>query len=146
MCSSVSFETAPYQDDQTLRKDNCIRTHSFTYPTSIQNIADHIVAGGQPSDLTPTENIIKECEEEASIPLELARTAKPVGAVSYTTSKMAFLFWELMLVYVLQRLVQAVFEGTYDGIKDRKIIFVRDVPYNIQRILSYLSYCTYILY
>lgn len=48
--------------------------------------ADHIVAGGQPSDMTPTDNIIKECGEEASMPLELARTAKPVGAVSYTTS------------------------------------------------------------
>jgi len=49
--------------------------------------ADHIVAGGQPHGLSPTANIIKECEEEASIPLELARTLKPVGAVSYTTSR-----------------------------------------------------------
>lgn len=29
------------------------------------------------------ENVIKECEEEAGIPKELAQLAKPVGAVSY---------------------------------------------------------------
>jgi hypothetical protein len=31
------------------------------------------------------ENVIKECGEEASVPLELARQAKAVGCVSYTT-------------------------------------------------------------
>lgn len=29
--------------------------------------------------------MVKECGEEASIPEALARTARPVGAVSYTT-------------------------------------------------------------
>lgn len=31
------------------------------------------------------ENVVKECEEEASIPPELAARAQPVGAVSYTS-------------------------------------------------------------
>ena len=42
---------------------------------------DHIVAGGQPHGISPFDNVIKECEEEASIPLELAQLAKSVGAV-----------------------------------------------------------------
>eukprot|EP00798_Chlamydomonas_sp_ICE-L_P000109 gene109-5521_t len=52
---------------------------------------DHIAAGGQPHGISPTENVIKECNEEASIPFELARTAQPIGAVSYTTiSKLGY--------------------------------------------------------
>jgi len=44
---------------------------------------DHLVAGGQPYDLTPFANVVKECQEEAGIPEELAARAKAVGAVSY---------------------------------------------------------------
>jgi hypothetical protein len=40
---------------------------------------DHIVAGGQPYGITPIDNVIKECEEEASIPIELAKLAKCTG-------------------------------------------------------------------
>jgi isopentenyldiphosphate isomerase len=45
---------------------------------------DHIVAGGQPHGISPSENVIKECGEEAGIPAELASAAIPVSAVSYT--------------------------------------------------------------
>ena len=51
-----------------------------TYPGKL----DHMVAGGQPFGIEPAENVVKECMEEASVPAELARTAKSVGAVSYT--------------------------------------------------------------
>lgn len=44
---------------------------------------DHIVAGGQPHGLGLMENVIKECEEEASIPASLACRARPVSAISY---------------------------------------------------------------
>ena len=44
---------------------------------------DNIVAGGQPFNLTVAENVIKECNEEANIPKELAIMAKPVGLISY---------------------------------------------------------------
>ncbi|KAG2497144.1 hypothetical protein HYH03_004735 [Edaphochlamys debaryana] len=49
------------------------------------NKLDHIVAGGQPHGLIPRDNVLKECAEEAGIPPALAATARPVGAVSYTT-------------------------------------------------------------
>eukprot|EP00816_Leptocylindrus_hargravesii_P011026 CAMPEP_0196823094 /NCGR_PEP_ID=MMETSP1362-20130617/86122_1 /TAXON_ID=163516 /ORGANISM="Leptocylindrus danicus, Strain CCMP1856" /LENGTH=339 /DNA_ID=CAMNT_0042202857 /DNA_START=272 /DNA_END=1291 /DNA_ORIENTATION=- len=48
---------------------------------------DHIVAGGQPFGISLKDNVIKECEEEAGIPLTLAQKAKPVGAVSYEYSE-----------------------------------------------------------
>lgn len=50
-----------------------------TFPSML----DHIVAGGQPYGVSPAENVIKECAEEANIPEELASTARAVSAVSY---------------------------------------------------------------
>jgi hypothetical protein len=44
---------------------------------------DHIVAGGQPHGLGLMENLVKEAEEEASLPPEVALGAKPVGALCY---------------------------------------------------------------
>lgn len=44
---------------------------------------DHLVAGGQPHGLSLMENVIKEAEEEASVPADLASQARPVGAVRY---------------------------------------------------------------
>ena len=40
---------------------------------------DHIVAGGLPYGITHMDNVIKECEEEASIPEDLARLSKATG-------------------------------------------------------------------
>ena len=44
---------------------------------------DHIVAGGLPHGISITDNVIKECAEEAGMPVELASRATPVGAISY---------------------------------------------------------------
>jgi 8-oxo-dGTP pyrophosphatase MutT (NUDIX family) len=52
------------------------------YPSML----DHIVAGGQPAGLSLMENVIKECEEEAGIPPEIAMPGinlRPAGVVSY---------------------------------------------------------------
>jgi isopentenyldiphosphate isomerase len=51
-----------------------------TFPSML----DHIVAGGQPYGISPMDNVIKECGEEANIPPMLAAKAKSAGAVSYT--------------------------------------------------------------
>ena len=44
---------------------------------------DHLVAGGQPHHLGIEENLLKECAEEAGLPLEISRSARPVGAICY---------------------------------------------------------------
>jgi 8-oxo-dGTP pyrophosphatase MutT (NUDIX family) len=44
---------------------------------------DNIVAGGQPMGLTLRENMLKECEEEASLPAAIAERAVCVGSISY---------------------------------------------------------------
>jgi isopentenyldiphosphate isomerase len=50
-----------------------------TYP----GMLDNTVAGGQPIGIGLRENLIKECQEEASIPESLARQAVPVGCITY---------------------------------------------------------------
>jgi hypothetical protein len=47
---------------------------------------DNMVAGGQPAGLSLMANLVKECAEEADLPPPLARTAVPVGAISYAFS------------------------------------------------------------
>ena len=44
---------------------------------------DHLVGGGLPYDISPRENLNKECYEEAGMSEALASTAKSVGLVSY---------------------------------------------------------------
>lgn len=49
-------------------------------------MTDQLVAGGQPAGLSLLENVLKECEEEAGIPNEMAmKGLKAAGAVSYET-------------------------------------------------------------
>lgn len=48
---------------------------------------DHLVAGGMSSGLTPEETIIKEAEEEAAIPADLARKARHVSTLHYAMSR-----------------------------------------------------------
>lgn len=59
-----------------------IAKRSPTKPTSPGKL-DQIAAGGQPYGISLLDNVIKECEEEASIPRHLAQNAIPVSATSY---------------------------------------------------------------
>jgi 8-oxo-dGTP pyrophosphatase MutT (NUDIX family) len=46
------------------------------------NMLDLLVGGGQPLGLTPSENLLKECQEEAGISADLAAQAQPVSIVT----------------------------------------------------------------
>ncbi|WP_374651509.1 DUF4743 domain-containing protein [Dongia sp.] len=46
------------------------------------NMLDLIVGGGQPLGLSPVENLLKECQEEAGIPPEIAELAQPAGIIT----------------------------------------------------------------
>ena len=59
---------------------------SLSKPTGPGKL-DQMVAGGQPAGLSLFENLIKECDEEAGIPEDLAAQAKPVGTISYMTGR-----------------------------------------------------------
>jgi isopentenyldiphosphate isomerase len=63
---------------------------------------DHIVAGGQPHGISPTKNVIKECQEEAGIEDDLAKRAVPVGAVSYCSEYSYGLKRDVLFCYDLK--------------------------------------------
>ena len=50
-----------------------------TYPGKL----DNTVAGGQPAHLSLSENLEKECAEEAGFPAALTRKARSVGTIGY---------------------------------------------------------------
>jgi 8-oxo-dGTP pyrophosphatase MutT (NUDIX family) len=63
---------------------------------------DHLVAGGLPSGVRPFDNLIKEAAEEASIPKELARRARPCAALSYRMELDGCLRDDTLFVYDLE--------------------------------------------
>mmetsp|Transcript_61426 Transcript_61426/g.139055 ORF Transcript_61426/g.139055 Transcript_61426/m.139055 type:complete len:192 (-) Transcript_61426:234-809(-) len=70
-----------------------------TYP----GLLDQIAAGGQPSGLTFLENVIKEAEEEASLPHDLVtRSMNAAGLVSYRYAARRGLSTKLLAVFDLK--------------------------------------------
>jgi len=63
---------------------------------------DNIVAGGIPAGLTPDECLIKEAAEEASLPPELAATARPTGRISYVMANEEGLRRDVLYCYDLE--------------------------------------------
>jgi hypothetical protein len=66
------------------------------------NRLDNMVAGGQPAHLGLMDNLAKEAAEEADIPESLARTARPVGIVSYCVEDRWGLKPDTMFCYDLE--------------------------------------------
>ncbi len=63
---------------------------------------DHVVAGGQPYGLGLMENVVKEAAEEASVPEDLARRARPVGALRYLCARPEGQRNDVLFIYDLE--------------------------------------------
>ena len=63
---------------------------------------DNMVAGGLPYGVGLAENVVKEADEEAGVPEDLARQAVPVGAVSYTMEVEYGLRRDMLFIYDLK--------------------------------------------
>lgn len=63
---------------------------------------DHIVAGGVPAGLTPFETLLKEAEEEATLPAALAANAKLTGRFSYNMERPEGLRRDVVFAYDLE--------------------------------------------
>ena len=90
------------EEDDAERVKLWVAQRSFTKSTW-PGLLDHIVAGGQPYGISPVQNVIKECAEEANIPQHLASRAKSVGAVSYiSTDELNNIKRDALFVYDLR--------------------------------------------
>ncbi len=63
---------------------------------------DNMIAGGQPVGIGLMDNVVKEAGEEAAVPPGLARTAQPVGAISYCFEAPDGLRPDVMFCYDLE--------------------------------------------
>jgi 8-oxo-dGTP pyrophosphatase MutT (NUDIX family) len=62
---------------------------------------DHIVAGGIPAGLGPMATLVKEAEEEATIPADLASAAVPVATIEYAMERREGLRRDILYCYDL---------------------------------------------
>lgn len=77
-----------------------VARRSAAKPT-FPGMLDHLVAGGQ-GQIGCMENVVKEAEEEAGIPRELALQARSVGAVSYRMKVDEGVKQDVLYVYDLE--------------------------------------------
>ena len=63
---------------------------------------DNMVAGGLPVGLTLAENVIKEAAEEASVPEDVASTARPAGVITYMLDTERGMRRDMLFVYDLE--------------------------------------------
>jgi 8-oxo-dGTP pyrophosphatase MutT (NUDIX family) len=66
------------------------------------NKLDNLVAGGIGNGYGIAETLVKECEEEASIPPGLSETAVPAGAVSYRMENQLGIRDDVLFVYDIE--------------------------------------------
>ncbi|MDJ0807454.1 MAG: DUF4743 domain-containing protein [Gammaproteobacteria bacterium] len=88
---------------------------------------DNMVAGGLPQDLSLQENLLKECMEEASIPAELARQAKPVGALTYCKETQVGLKPDTLYCYDLELPADFVPLNTDGEVAEFQLLAVEEV-------------------
>lgn len=69
-----------------------------TYP----GMLDHVAAGGLAAGVGIKHTLVKECEEEACIPADIAEKAKPVTTISYTYVEEGEVFPESQFVFDLE--------------------------------------------
>ena len=63
---------------------------------------DHIVAGGMPAGHGPAETLVKEAEEEAAMPADLARRAMRTGVLRYAMERPEGLRRDLLHCYEVE--------------------------------------------
>ncbi|MEO0481599.1 MAG: NUDIX domain-containing protein [Planctomycetota bacterium] len=91
---------------------------------------DNAVAGGQPVGLGLAENVVKECGEEAGIPVELATQAEPVGVVQYVFENDSGLKPDTLYCFDLELpadFVPAPVDGEVDSFRSVSLTELRDL-------------------
>jgi 8-oxo-dGTP pyrophosphatase MutT (NUDIX family) len=63
---------------------------------------DHVTAGGIPAGLTPEQTLVKEAQEEAAIPPDLALQARRAGTITYAMERPEGLRRDMLYCYDLE--------------------------------------------
>lgn len=113
--------------------------------STFPGMLDHLVAGGLPHGIPCGENMMKECEEEAGIPISISKKVKPVGAVSYLDINGDRLKRDVLFCYDL-KLPEDFVPTNNDGeVESFRLIPVPHVA-NVIKITQYFkSNCTLVI-
>lgn len=96
------------------------------------NKLDHIVGGGLPIGLSVFENLVKEAQEEANIPIEYLQQAKAVNGISYCRQTGPKLRRDTIFVYDLE-LPESFVPNNEDGeVEDFMLIPIEEVMTYLQ--------------
>ena len=93
---------------------------------------DNLVAGGQPIGLSLTQNLIKECAEEADLPETLARQAHAVGAITYAMGVGDGLRADTLFVYDLALDAEFVPRNTDGELESFSLMPVEEVAERVR--------------
>ena len=121
-----------------------VATRASDKPT-FPGMLDNMVAGGQPIGITPRDNMIKECGEEAGIPASIASGVMPVGALSYCHQSKATLKPDQIFCYDLE-LPQDFTPVNQDGEIDRFELWpIEDVVSQVRNSFDFKFNCNLVI-
>ncbi|XP_031501223.1 nudix hydrolase 20, chloroplastic-like [Nymphaea colorata] len=121
-----------------------IGKRSYEKPT-FPGMLDHLVAGGLPYGITCKDNLLKECEEEAGIPRNIANEALAASAVSYMDIEGYRLKRDVLFCYDL-KLPDDFIPNNQDGeVSSFKLIPVTQVANIIRRTEFFKPNCALVI-
>lgn len=112
-----------------------------TYPGRL----DHLAAGGLSHGISPADNVVKECGEEAGIPPHLAARARAVGAVSYETISGRSYKRDVLFCYDLELPPDFVPSNTDGEAESFELLPVEEVAAILRRSDDYKPNCALVV-
>lgn len=106
---------------------------------------DNMVAGGLPYGLGLQANLLKECAEEASVPLGLALRARPVGALSYCKETPVGLKPDTLYCYDLELPPDFCPRNADGEVAEFMLLPVEEVLYLVRETGEFKSNCNLVL-
>ncbi|KAJ6746365.1 thiamine PYROPHOSPHOKINASE [Salix koriyanagi] len=106
---------------------------------------DNLVAGGLPHGMSCVANLIKECEEEAGIPLSLSNQAMSVGAVSYVDVDGYRYKRDVLFCYDLELPGDFIPKNQDGEVESFKLIPVENVANVIRRTCFFKPNCSLVI-
>ena len=106
---------------------------------------DNMVAGGQPAGLSLSQNIIKECHEEANVPEALAAKTVPVGCISYMMETENGIKPDLMYCYDLEVPENFVPENTDGEVESFTLMDIQEVAEIVRTTFDFKFNCNLVI-
>jgi len=106
---------------------------------------DQLAAGGQPAGLSLKANVIKECAEEAGVPVELATQATPVGAISYCRETAKGLRPDVIFVFDLELPADFIPSNTDGEVDDFYLLPIEQVIDIVCNSAEFKQNCTLVI-